>query len=280
MSKAFGDWLEGAEVKDLGALANDHVVLEVKHPCGRCRGTGKWTSYSGYKTGKCHACRGTGFFKTSAAVRAKGRASAANTKVKKIAAFTAEHKELVAFLKDSVSWNSFARSLMDGLNTKGTMHPNGVIAAEKMMAKTMAARAAKDASRAAEEAAAPTFDLRKIHTLFDTALANGKNKRALLGGEGMKITPAPEKGKNAGHLYVKVDGEYAGKIDAAGKYHAGWGSKIDVETDLTKIAADPSGEARLYGMRTGRCACCGRELTNEDSIKLGIGPICAEGWGL
>ena len=52
------------------------------------------------------------------------------------------------------------------------------------------------------------------------------------------------------------------------------------ETDLTKIAADPAGEARLYGMRTGTCACCGRELTDPNSIEAGIGPICAENWGL
>jgi hypothetical protein len=50
--------------------------------------------------------------------------------------------------------------------------------------------------------------------------------------------------------------------------------------DLDKIAADPAKEARLYGLRTKRCACCGIELTDPKSIERGIGPICAEKWGL
>jgi hypothetical protein len=281
MADAFGNWLAEAEVKDLSTLASGAPVVETKHPCPRCHGTGKYLGVRVHMAkSRCFACKGKGFFKTSAAVRAKGRASKVNAKTNKIAKFTEANKELVSFLRDNVSWNSFARSLLESLDTKGSIHPNGVAAAEKMMAKTLATRAAKDALRATEEAAAPTFDLRKIHGLFETALANGKNRRALLGGDNMKITPAPARGKNAGHLYVKVDGEYAGKVDPAGKFHAGWGVKIDVEADLKKIAADPAGEARLYGMRTGSCACCGRELTDPNSIAVGIGPICADKWGL
>jgi hypothetical protein len=273
----FAEWLDANEVKDTKVLVG-RPAPEVKHPCSRCRGTGKWVSYSGWKTGKCHACNGKGYFKTSAAVRAKGKANRANAKAKKIAAFTAEHKELVAFLRDNTSWNNFARSLLESLDTKGTIHPNGVAAAEKMMAKTLATRAKKAAERAAEEASAPTYDLHKIHEVFANALSKGLNKRALRGGDNMKITPAPERGKNAGHLYVKIDGEYAGKIDPLGKFHKAWRTDIDVEADLKKIAADPLGEARLYGMRTKSCACCGKELTHPDSIARGIGPICAEKW--
>lgn len=35
-------------------------------------------------------------------------------------------------------------------------------------------------------------------------------------------------------------------------------------------------EASAYGHLTGRCGCCGRLLTNEESIERGIGPICFE----
>lgn len=30
---------------------------------------------------------------------------------------------------------------------------------------------------------------------------------------------------------------------------------------------------------TGRCSCCGRELTDPTRVAMGIGPICAEKWG-
>jgi len=277
----FGKWLEGAEVKDLSVLASGRKTETVKHPCSRCHGTGKYLGVRVHMAeSKCFACKGTGFFKTSAAVRAKGKASRANAKAKKIAAFTEANKELVKFLRDNTSWNDFARSLLASLDTKGEIHPNGLAAAERMMAKTLATRAKKAAEKANAEASAPVVDLTKIHDLFATALANGKNRRALLGGDNMKITPAPERGKNAGFLYVKVDGEYCGKVTPDGKYMAGWGNKVDVTEDLMKIAADPAKEARLYGMRTGTCACCGRELTDPKSIEAGIGPICASNWGL
>jgi len=30
-----------------------------------------------------------------------------------------------------------------------------------------------------------------------------------------------------------------------------------------------------YGKLAGRCCSCGRELTDDDSIEAGIGPVCA-----
>lgn len=37
--------------------------------------------------------------------------------------------------------------------------------------------------------------------------------------------------------------------------------------------------ATAYGKATGQCSCCGRELTNEESIARAIGPICLSKWG-
>jgi len=55
---------------------------------------------------------------------------------------------------------------------------------------------------------------------------------------------------------------------------------INVKEVLTKLAADPLEEMKLYGRRTGNCCLCGRTLTNESSIEAGIGPICAGNWGV
>jgi hypothetical protein len=35
-------------------------------------------------------------------------------------------------------------------------------------------------------------------------------------------------------------------------------------------------DAIAYGLRTGRCCCCGHDLTHPDSIATGIGPVCAK----
>lgn len=54
----------------------------------------------------------------------------------------------------------------------------------------------------------------------------------------------------------------------------------DVKAVLLEAAADPLTAAVKYGRETGSCSCCGKELTNKQSIELGIGPICREKFGL
>jgi hypothetical protein len=49
-----------------------------------------------------------------------------------------------------------------------------------------------------------------------------------------------------------------------------------VRAELERVAADPLAAVAKHGQATGRCSCCGRELTNADSIERSVGPIC---WG-
>lgn len=49
---------------------------------------------------------------------------------------------------------------------------------------------------------------------------------------------------------------------------------------LGEIAADLDGARVRYGMEIGRCACCGRTLTDETSRAAGIGPDCARIYGI
>lgn len=84
---------------------------------------------------------------------------------------------------------------------------------------------------------------------------------------------------NAGAFKVKVSGTtgnlYAMKLDTnTGKFEYDKGAIFNLrpETRMTKE------QAAAYGHKTGRCMICGRELTNEESIKNGIGPICIKGF--
>ena len=54
----------------------------------------------------------------------------------------------------------------------------------------------------------------------------------------------------------------------------------DIKAVLFEAANDPLTAAIRYGKETGSCSCCGRDLTNAESIRLGIGPICREKFGL
>lgn len=57
-------------------------------------------------------------------------------------------------------------------------------------------------------------------------------------------------------------------------------SDADLLNSLQQIAQNPTIAAKVYGQQTGNCSCCGKELTRKDSIERGIGPICAEKFGL
>jgi hypothetical protein len=53
-----------------------------------------------------------------------------------------------------------------------------------------------------------------------------------------------------------------------------------VEAALTRFDADPAAAAADYGHTVGSCCFCRRELTDERSVTVGYGPICAAKFGL
>lgn len=172
----------------------------------------------------------------------------------------------------AATWSEFAQSLTRQLATKA-WSPKQVAAANSMAAK-IAAKAA------APKTAAPVIDLTRIATMFDAARASGY-KAPKYRAEGLRLTAAPMFGANPGAIYVKDDatGTYYGKL--VGKtWRASRDSTQDVVKKLLAIAADPKAAAIKFGQRTGRCSCCGRELTKEASIEAGIGPVCAQKWGI
>jgi hypothetical protein len=53
----------------------------------------------------------------------------------------------------------------------------------------------------------------------------------------------------------------------------------DILAALDEFEADPAAALKAHGIATGSCGCCGRELTDPESIERGIGPICWERGG-
>lgn len=52
------------------------------------------------------------------------------------------------------------------------------------------------------------------------------------------------------------------------------GTKAAVWELLLGLAKDPLGELSRRGKDLGWCACCGRPLSNQESVDRGIGPDC------
>ena len=122
--------------------------------------------------------------------------------------------------------------------------------------------------------------------LFDTfkaAKARGL-KRLTMRFSGIRIKPS----KDLQSLWVLSDTEteegyyglqpkYLGKVTPRRM-----DSRLsdDVKSVILEAASDPLTAAVRYGRETGSCSCCGRDLTNPDSIAAGIGPVCREKYGL
>jgi hypothetical protein len=240
----------------------------MKYPCSGCGGSGSWRG-----RGKCFACGGKGYFLHSEQDRRNARHKAAARKANKLAetraAFDAQNPGVGEFLAKA-TWSNFAQELSGKLAQYGALTEPQLRAVQSMMANC----AAKRAERAVErETNKQTVDLAPIRAMFENARASG-HKKPIYRAAGLVISRAPDTGKNPGALYVKTEAdEYLGKIlgtDYTGK----------PAPALVAIAADPRGEAIRYGQRTGQCSCRGRELTAEASIEAGIGPVCANKWGL
>ena len=143
----------------------------------------------------------------------------------------------------------------------------------------MAERAERAAERAKPAAQVKGAGLTKLQEVFLKAIESGlKNPKLRI--DSLVINRAKDHSKNPGHLYIKDHGEYAGKVSPDGEFFKSYNCSAETVALITEIGTDPLGQAVEHGRKTGNCACCGRDLTNKESVELGIGPICRDKWGL
>lgn len=285
---SFDDFIDAIIEAD-APIETKTSTQQKKFPCGQCAGTG---IYNGTRIHQdkahCFACRGTGFFKTDPRKLAQDRKNRAQNKQAKLQAaldgFKEAHPGMFAELCEANavgSTNAFIASLADKLFRYGSLTENQVAAWYRGKAKLAEIKAERDKERKERSIA---VDLAPIIEMFATAQASGY-KKPIYRANDLRIKPA-----KGGALYVLTElrtesghfGEqpgYEGKI-VDGDFHPARACAEDTAAKLKAIAADPKGEAIRHGQRTGRCSCCGRELTKHASIEAGIGPVCAEKWGL
>lgn len=248
---------------------------EKRYPCGQCAGTGIFQGVRVHQEKKqCFACRGKGYFKTDPRKLEKARQQRAKKKQDAIAAAQKENQDTAVYASVFAmsTWNDLASSLVE-------QHNAGRVWSEKQVAAIQSMLVRMEERRAQREAEAREVNLQPIIDMFAYARNSGY-KRPVYRAEGLKISLAPETGNNAGALYVKTEGnQYIGKV-VEGRFFGTREATEEQKTALSVIANNPRDAAIRYGQRTGSCACCGRTLSNKQSIELGIGPICANKWGL
>jgi hypothetical protein len=126
----------------------------------------------------------------------------------------------------------------------------------------------------------PTVSLSALVAFLKAARERGlkfpKVRFAAPGNGEVLLSLAGDTSRNPGAVYVKLNGEYAGKVTPEG---VAYGLDALVPT-LQAIEADPAKAGASYGALTGRCSFCGLGLTDEGSVEVGYGPVCAKRYGL
>lgn len=85
------------------------------------------------------------------------------------------------------------------------------------------------------------------------------------------------KGANKGYLYVfDENNNYVGKITDKGVLMPSGNVSEDAKNILLEANENLFELAKIYGHETGMCSVCGRTLSDDLSIQMGIGPVCAK----
>ena len=292
---AIDDIFGGLDTAPRHVLANAEVARATRaattytETCPSCRGTGQFRSYSGRVVGDCFKCKGKGTqtFKTSSEQRAKSQANAAAARDRKaasigeqVALWIEANQQEAEWLRDaSTKGFEFAVSMLDSLNKYGSLTERQEAAVRNATAKWLERKAQWAAERAERDAGAAVLTLEKIRTGFDSAVRFLKRPKLRIAE--IQFSLAPSTGRNAGCIYVvrASDDTYLGKITQDDKFITSRDCTAADSETVARVAADPAAAATAHGHKFGQCSCCGRELTNPESVARGIGPICAERWG-
>ena len=250
---------------------------QTKQKCMACCGTGRRVyGYSHLVSYPCGICKGTGYVTAKRLANIERAKKAEQTRQNNVqqrrAAFLKEHRDVHAWMEQRASMgNQFASSLLEQFNERGTLSEKQIAAVRNNIANSAH-------RREAAKAAAPALgsEVSKMIEVFERARGNGY-KRPKVRTEQFDFALAPAGGKNAGYVYVTRhdDGKYIGKISPEAKFF-GFNTPESVMNDLLEVCKNPLDSAVKFGKRTGVCSCCGRELTNPESVELGIGPVCRE----
>jgi len=263
--------------RDLSTVA----IKKAGYNCPRCGGTGRYT-YANGNTYKCGKCRGTGRLKTSPQQRLKARAYSAKAAIKQKADNVEEFgKREPAALTWLTSNNSdFAASLLDQVKKKGDLSPKQLQAVYQSIALE-----ADWAKQREQKATQTQIDMTDLLDRFALALKAGIKRPKVNTGD-LLFSLAPAHGRNAGCVYVKGekdaygDRPYLGKITPEGKFFAGPNVEDDVKQRIAEVGSDVVGSAKAHGAQHNNCCFCSRDLTTDESVSNGYGPICADRYGL
>jgi len=265
----------------LGMGVDRSVATIAKYRCNNCGGSGRWKPTPWHaRSWPCNKCHGKGLLKTDPAVLQKRREDKARKQMQAREEYRAAHADVFAWLDSQASKHSqFAESLLAAFLKWGTLTEGQIAAVRRSLV-----RDAEHAAKAKVVDAVVTgggFD--RMIDAFKAAKASGlKYPKFQVGSYVFQPATANSKYPNA--IFVKggrsFQSAYYGRIEANGDFFAARECTSEHRAAILEICKDPFAAAVMHGKQTGSCSCCGRTLENEESVRLGIGPICRGKWGL
>lgn len=275
----------GAEYQPRASALAGSVVGETHAACRKCGGSGRYAGPSQYGR-ECFACHGTGkgLSLKPTAVKARERtaqkkANRALSIAQQAAAFREANADIVAWIAQNPRYD-FAQNMAANIVRYGNLTNSQQIVIRRNIASSAERQAAYAAERQARAVNVAGLGFTKLLACFEAAKLSGL-KNPTLSFERVCFKYAK---KYPGSLYVTADKGYGstfyGRIEPDGKFDPRRDTPPSVIELVKAIGADPFGQAVAHGKRTGNCCCCGRELTNPESLDLGIGPICRDRWGM
>ena len=289
LSPAMQSWNEFLEETKDYKLEAEVSSDRVKYPCVPCGGTGKYRGFRVHQhRSDCFICKGKGYFLTSAEDRKKAKVARQKKKSADIRnnkeAFTKAHPEIANYIwthrKVNGVVNDFFVSLGDSVGKYGDLTEKQHQAVLNSIARE-ADYLDKKKEEAKPKAKVDFSGIRKpLTTAKETKLVRPVLRTVDEDSDKVFVfSLAKPDSKNPNFVYVKEDGEYLGKISPEGEFF-GWRTPKESVDALVRVSENISEATIKYGRKTGKCGCCGRGLTVKASILSGVGPICADKYGI
>lgn len=252
--------------------------------CNKCV-DGVFYTLRGMPFGKCFACRGLGYFKFKAKPPViEAPAVENNNHLSNAEFFAAAYPKEWTWLNAKKQESRFAFSLICAIDKYGHLTPKQLAVCTTEAGKMIDLQIAQANHAKAQMlneiaqlnkqlAGEPKIETDKLMEAFDKAKEKGI-KKPKLRFDGFALYPALPTGINAGAVYAKdKNNGYLGKIKG-GKFHKSFNCDDAKAEKIVAVMQDPVAMSVAYGKKFGVCGCCGRTLSDPESVKLGIGPIC------
>lgn len=180
----------------------------------------------------------------------------------------------------------FAQSLVETWEKKGRLSQPQQLWVDKLIERAKERIAKMSEPKPETTQVELGSSMKPLHDLFMRAKENKiqfpKIRTQLDDGTKIELSLAGTNSVNAGKVYIKINGDWYGKVDDSGHMEISrrLQPRPEVHELVREIGLNPSKTGKVHGQKFDNCMFCGRGLTTKDSVFYGYGPICASKWGL